>query len=79
MTNIDVKTLKALGEVIADILADGDQIAIPAFGTFRANKIDEHIEADPATGNKMLIPPAVRVEFTPALKLVKHIKGRHNE
>ena len=79
MTNIDVKILKALGEAVADILAQGDQIAIPAFGTFRANKIDEHVETDPATGTKMLIPPTIKVEFTPALKLVKQIKGRHNE
>ena len=79
MTLPNDNILKALGEVMTDILAKGDQIAIPAFGSLRACKIDEHVDTDPATGNSMLIPPAIKVEFTPALKLVKQIKNGHHE
>ena len=79
MTKIDNNILRALGEAMTDIMAQGDQVALPAFGTMRANKIDEHVEPDPTTGNSMLIPPSIKVEFTPALKLVKQIKSRHHE
>ncbi len=66
---------KALGEVITDILNRGDQIALPAFGTFKAVKTNERVETDKETGKKILVPPSIAIEFTPALKLVKQVKN----
>lgn len=76
MTQIPENIYARLGEIIKDALTDGDSIALPSFGTLSTVKTDEHVDVDPVTHVKMLVPPKITVQFTPALKLVKQIKGR---
>lgn len=62
-----------LADVIADALSSGDSVALPSFGTLSAVKNDERTVTTPE-GSTLLMPPAITVQFTPALKLVKQVK-----
>lgn len=74
MNQIPDNILQALGDILSETLSNGDQVAIPSFGTFAAVKTDEHIDTDPGSGERLLVPPSISVQFTPALRLVKQIK-----
>ena len=75
--DLDAKDVTTLGDAMADIfqevLADCDAVAIPGFGTFVADKEDEHVGTDPATGTRSLMPPAISVQFRAATKLRKSV------
>jgi len=76
MNQIPDNILHAFGDIVAEALTAGDQVAIPSFGTFAAIKTDEHVVIDPESGNRMLVPPCISIQFTPALKLTKLVKER---
>lgn len=78
MNQIPDNILKAIGTILSETLSNGDQVAMPSFGTFAAVKADEHIDTDSESGERMLFPPSITVQFTPALKLVKKIKEETN-
>lgn len=62
--------------LISDLLCDGDTIAIPAFGSFSAKKEDEHIEIDSLNGRRLLMPPSIKVDFTPGTILTKRTQQK---
>lgn len=62
--------------VIAEVLAQNNQIAIPAFGTFSTEKHDEYINIDLGTGKRMLFPPSIATVFTPGTILTKTISTK---
>ncbi|MDE6190610.1 MAG: HU family DNA-binding protein [Muribaculum sp.] len=66
--------LDTLGAVMKERLSDMDTIAIPGFGEFEPVKEDEHIDTDPTTGERMLIPPSISVKFKPSSLLKRKIK-----
>lgn len=65
--------LSALVSEIRDVCLEGDSIAIPGFGTIAPNKYEETIVSDPITGNKMMLPPSILVEFNPSIVLRKKL------
>ncbi len=48
-----------------------EAIAVPGFGTFTPAKHPEKVTRDLASGNDVLLPPEITLEFTPASKLRK--------
>lgn len=66
---------KHLAEVIRQALTELDSVAVPSFGTFTPVKRDEEIITDLSTGRRMLLPPQITLEFTPAAMLRKHLSG----
>ncbi|MDE6858940.1 MAG: HU family DNA-binding protein [Duncaniella sp.] len=52
---------------------DLDSVAIPGFGVFKSSKRDELIVTDEATGKRMLLPPAIVMEFQPSIVLRKKL------
>lgn len=46
-----------------------DQVAIPGFGTFFAEKHDEQVVTDRSSGQMMLLPPEIELLFRPGTKL----------
>lgn len=77
MSSKKVSTIAAaLGEILQDILTQGDSAAIPGFGTFTTVKNQEYVETDPRSGVARLMPPAIHVEFTPGSQLKKAISKR---
>ena len=65
------KTLAALAATLRERCCALDTVAIPGFGSFIAEKNDEHVETDAATGRRRLIPPHISVRFNPGSKLRK--------
>lgn len=63
----------AIGAAIADILAEGNSVAIPGFGTFSPEKADEYVKADDS-GRRLLMPPAIIVNFKPSVVLRNRLK-----
>lgn len=65
----------SLGNLIAECIAEGNDVAIPGFGSFNSVKTLEHVEINPSTGKKTLVPPSVNVEFRMGSHLKKSIIG----
>ena len=65
------KMVDALAKVVAEIGAELDSVAIPGFGTFQTVKTDEHVEVDPATQQRTLVPPAITMHFQPSVVMRK--------
>lgn len=63
----------AIGAAIVDILAEGNSVAIPGFGTFSPEKADEYVKADDS-GRRLLMPPAIIVNFKPSVVLRNRLK-----
>ncbi|MBO4995522.1 MAG: HU family DNA-binding protein [Muribaculaceae bacterium] len=71
-SKIDVLT-QALSQTIEGFCADLDAVAIPGFGTFQPVKTNEKLEEDPSTGKRILLPPAICIEFKSSVVLRKQL------
>ena len=49
--------------ILAEILSEGDSLAIKGFGTFEVKKKEERISVNPVTGNRWMIPPKLVPNF----------------
>lgn len=65
--------LEALSTVMDEALTEGRTIALPGFGEFSPVKTDEHVTVD-ADGRRMLMPPAINVEFSIGSALKKRLQ-----
>lgn len=70
--------VSALSEAVRRHCGELDGVALPSFGTFRAEKRDEQIVTDISSGKRMLLPPEIELVFAPAAKLRK-IAENYNE
>lgn len=74
-TDLDPKTAANMADALTRLIADNcamlDSVAIPGFGSFIATKTDEHVETDPVSRRRTLMPPSVSVAFRSAVKLRK--------
>ena len=64
----------ALSAALAETGAELDSAAIPGFGTFVSEKVDEHITVDPVNGERLLVPPSITLHFQPSVVLRKKLK-----
>ena len=55
-------------------LQDGNTVAIQGFGTFEVNKKLERISINPATQQRMLIPPKLVLTYKPSAILKEKFK-----
>ena len=58
-------SINALGNAIIEMLDDETLLALKGFGTFEVRKRIERIAVNPATQQKMLIPPKLTITFAP--------------
>ncbi len=56
-------------------LEAGSNVALPRFGTFSVVKHDDQVSTDLVTGKKMLLPPAITLEFRESGFLRKKLTG----
>lgn len=47
-------------------LLDGNLVAVQGFGQFEPKKKNERISVNPASGERMLVPPKISVAFKPS-------------
>ena len=70
----EVATLaEGLSTAFKEAGAELDSIAIPGFGTFKAEKRDEEIVTDATTGRRTLYPPKIEMTFRPSVVLRKKL------
>jgi len=70
----EVTTLvEGLCKVFKECGAGQDSIAIPGFGTFKSEKSEEHVVTDDSTGERILYPPVIAMEFQPSIVLRKKL------
>lgn len=63
-----------LAEVMEDLLAEGNVIMLPSFGSFETRKRNERIISNPSVaGKKLLVPPKVVVSFKPSTSLKNNV------
>lgn len=62
-------------EEVKHALEAGSSVALPRFGTFSVIKHDDQVSTDLVTGKKMLLPPAVTLEFRESGFLRKKLTG----
>lgn len=55
--------------LISENLQNGAQVTAPSFGTFEVKKKLERVVVNPATQQRMLVPPKLAVVFKPNSQL----------
>ncbi len=70
----DIQSLiDGLATVIKERCGDLDTIAIPGFGNIEPVKEDEKVVTDPTSGQRLLLPPAITLNFKPSAILRRRI------
>ena len=62
-------------ETMSDHFQEGDSMQIPSFGTFEVKKKMERIMVNPSTGQRMLVPPKLVLNFKPNVSWKERIKN----
>ncbi len=68
------KMMQGLGEVVAEVLIEGDSITIPSVGCFEPRKRLQRRSVHPSPGKPLLIPPKLSVVFKPSSLLKQKIR-----
>lgn len=72
------RLLDALAAVMAERCGELDSIAVPGFGTFAGEKVNECVVTDGETGRRTLMPPKVQLNFTMSHVLKNSLKNESN-
>ena len=65
--------INALNNAIIEMLDDETILALKGFGTFEVRKRIERVAVNPATQQKMLIPPKLTICFRPSPNLKEKV------
>lgn len=66
-------------EAMGDHFQEDDSILVPNFGTFEVKKKLERIMINPSTGQRMLIPPKLVLNFKPNSGWKERVKSGGTE
>ena len=66
-------------ETMGDHFLEGDSVLIPNFGTFEVKKKMERIMVNPSTGQRMLVPPKLVLNFKPNVGWKERVKSGGTE
>lgn len=61
-------------DIMTQELQDGNSIVIQGFGTFEVKKKSERILVNPATKQRMLVPPKLVLTYKPSVNLKEKFK-----
>ena len=65
-------------ETMADYFQEDEAVLIPTFGTFEIKKKLERIMVNPSTGQRMLVPPKLVLNFKPNVNWKERVKSSDN-
>lgn len=65
--------IDGLAQVLKERCGELDSVAIPGFGTFEPIKEDEKIVPDLVSRKRIMMPPAITLNFKPSALLRKRI------
>lgn len=66
-------------ETMSDHFQEDENVQIPSFGTFEVKKKMERIMVNPSTGQRMLVPPKLVLNFKPNVSWKERIKSGGTE
>ena len=76
MGKISIQDLSSvLVEKMGDHFQEDDSVLIPTFGTFEVKKKLERIMVNPSTGQRMLVPPKLVLNFKPNASWKERVKN----
>ena len=64
-----------LVDAMGDAFQEGDSVLVPNFGLFETKKKMERIMVNPSTGQRMLVPPKLVLNFKPKQTWKEKLKG----
>ena len=64
-----------LVDAMGDAFQEGDSVLVPNFGLFETKKKMERIMVNPSTGQRMLVPPKLVLNFKPNQTWKAKLKG----
>ena len=60
---------------VGNVMRSGDKLTLTGFGTFEAKKKMERVIINPSTGQRMLVPPKLVLNFKPNQTWKDKLKG----
>ena len=73
------KMVNVIVETMGDNFQEGNMVLVPTFGTFEVKKKLERVMVNPSTGQRMLVPPKLVLNFKPNVNWKEHIKNGGDE
>jgi len=73
------KLARDVVDAMGDIFQEGEPLSIVNFGTFELKKRLERIVVNPATKQRMLVPPKLTLNFKPSSTWKEIIKNKGGE
>lgn len=66
-------------DAMADCFDEGDSVSLTSFGTFEVKKRLERVVINPSTGQRMMVPPKLVLNFRPTSSIKDKLKGKDHE
>ena len=73
------KMVNVIVETMGDTFQEDNMVLVPAFGTFEVKKKMERVMVNPSTGQRMLVPPKLVLNFKPNANWKVQIKKGGDE
>ena len=71
--------VNSIVEAMGDHFQESDSVVIPSFGTFEVKKKLERVMVNPSTGQRMLVPPKLVLNFKPHVSWKERVKSGGEE
>jgi len=68
------KLVRSVVEAMSSMFDEGENVTIPSFGTFELRNRMERIVVNPSTGQRMLVPPKIVLNFKPIASIKEKMK-----
>ncbi len=72
------RMVNLLVETMGDRFQEDDAVLVPTFGTFEVKKKLERVMVNPSTGQRMLVPPKLVLNFKPNVNWKERVKNGGN-
>lgn len=73
------KMVRSAIAVMGSNFENGDSVSVPGFGTFEIKKRLERVMTNPATGQRILVPPKLVLNFRPNASVKEQLKKGDNQ
>jgi len=73
------KMVNVIVEAMGDYFQEDNSVLVPSFGTFEVKKKLERVMVNPSTGQRMLVPPKLVLNFKPNINWKERIKNGGDE
>ena len=71
--------VNSIVEAMGDHFQESDNVVIPSFGSFEVKKKLERVMVNPSTGQRMLVPPKLVLNFKPHVRWKERLKSGGEE